>query len=156
MLAYLKDHLRFPQTFGYCRHLEFMMEKQPHIIDCLKADYSIDVAALTFLALGADPNATVYKALARDGSSYFVKLKQGRHQDISVTIVSLLQNAGIRQIIPPIKTLQGRLTQHTGDFTLIVYPFIEGRDAFNHNLTEDQWMTLGKFMRQVHEFNVPL
>lgn len=136
-----------------------MIEKQPlslqRIIDCLKTDYGIAVATLTFLALGADMNASVYKAHTHDGLSYFVKLKRGHHHDISVTILSLLQSSGIQEIIPPIKTIHGRPTQYIDDFTLIVYPFVEGQNGFCYNLTDEQWVTLGKVLRQVHEFNVP-
>ena len=136
-----------------------MIEKQPlslqRIIDCLNTDYGIAVATLTFLALGADVNASVYKAHTHDGLSYFVKLKRGHYHDISVTVLSLLQSSGIQQIIPPIKTIHGRPTQHIDDFTLIVYPFVEGQNGFCYNLTDDQWVTLGKVLRQVHEFDVP-
>ena len=58
------------------------------IIDCLNADYGIEVVTLTFLPLGADMNASVYKAEAQDQSSYFVKLKRGHHHDIGITIVA--------------------------------------------------------------------
>ncbi len=95
------------------------LSPQP-IIDCLKANYGIAVTTLTLLPLGADMNASVYKAETHDGSSYFVKLKRGHHYDISVTILALLQASGIQQIIPPIKTIKGDLTQHINDFTLTV------------------------------------
>ncbi len=110
---------------------------------------------LTQLSLGADMNASVYRAEAQDGPSYFVKLKCGHGYDMSVAIVSLLQASGIQQIIPPIKTTKGELTQQIGDFTLTVYPFVEGKNGFCCNLTEDQWIDLGKVLRQVHELDVP-
>lgn len=34
-------------------------------------------------------------------------------------------------------------------------PFIEGQDGFSRDLTDDQWLTLGKVMRQIHEIDVP-
>ncbi len=79
------------------------------IINCLNADYGIEVAVLTFLPLGADMNASVYKAQTYDQTSYFVKLKRGHHHDISIAIVELLHDAGIQEIIPPIKTILGQL-----------------------------------------------
>lgn len=137
-----------------------MFEKQDladqRIIDCLKTDYGIDVAMLTFLPLGADMHASVYKAEAKDESSYFVKLKRGHHHDISIDVVELLHLAGIEQVIPPIKTGQGQSSQALDDFTLIVYPFIEGQDGFSRKLSDEQWITLGKVLRQVHELEVPL
>lgn len=126
-----------------------------HIIDCLNTDYGIVVATFTLLPLGADIHASVYKAETHEGSSYFVKLKRGHHDDISVTILALLEASGIQRIILPIKSIYGKPTQHIGDFTLIVYPFVEGRNGLCHHLTDDQWVALGKVMRQVHEFNVP-
>jgi spectinomycin phosphotransferase len=100
-------------------------------------------------------NASVYKAQALDQRSYFLKLKQGHHHDTSVEIVELLQRAGIHQIIPPIKTVHGKPTQPIEDFTLIVYPFVDGQDGFNRNLTDDQWTTLGKALKEIHEVEVP-
>ena len=125
------------------------------LIDCLNTDYGIQVAALTFLSLGADLDAAAYKAQAADQTSYFVKLKRGRHHDTGVAIVELLHKAGIQQIIPPIKTTHGQPTQLVEDFTLIVYPFVEGKDGFHCNLTESQWFKLGKALRQVHEIDLP-
>ncbi len=125
------------------------------IISCLNINYGIKVATLTFLPLGADINASVYKAQAHDQTSYFVKLKRGHQHDMSVVILEFLQITRIQQIIPPVKTIHGQSTQHTEDFTLIVYHFIEGQNGFNRNLTDNQWLDLGKMLRQVHDIDVP-
>jgi spectinomycin phosphotransferase len=125
------------------------------IIDHLKSDYGIAVAALTFFPLGADMNASVYKAQTYDQTSYFVKLKCGYHHDIGIEIVELLHDAGIKEIIPPVKTILGQPTQQIEDFTLIVYPFINGQDGFRSNLTDNQWVKLGSALRRVHDIDVP-
>jgi len=125
------------------------------IIDCLKANYGIAVHTLILLPIGADMNASVYKAEARGGLSYFVKLRYGYRYDMSIAILALLQASGIQQIIPPIKTTDGEFTQHINNFTLTVYPFIDGQNGFCDHLTDEQWVTLGKVLRQVHEFDVP-
>ena len=136
-----------------------MIEKRPHsdqrIINCLNANYGIAVAALTLLPLGADMHAAVYKAQADDQASYFVKLKQGRRQDISAAIIELLHEAGVQEIIPPVKTLHGQLVQTLADETLIVYPFVEGENGFNRQLADHQWIKLGKALRKVHSMDVP-
>lgn len=126
------------------------------ISKCLRVNYGIEAKSLVFLPVGADLNAVVYKVQAIDQKSYFIKLKEGHHHDTSVEILELLQGAGVQQIIPPIKTMHGKLTQLIDDFTLIVYPFVEGQNGFTHNLTDDQWIKLGKALRQVHEITVPL
>lgn len=148
------------QPFGAWRDNFIMAEKQipseQVIIDHLKTDYGIKVAVLTFLPLGADMNASVYKAQADDETSYFVKLKRGNHHDIGIEIVELLHDAGIKEIVPPVKTILGQSTQQIEDFTLIVYQFVSGQDGFSSNLTDNQWVNLGAALRQVHEINVSL
>ena len=118
-----------------------MTEKQSlshqSIIHCLKANYGITAASLTLLPLGADMNASVYKAETQSSQSYFVKLKRGNRYDMSVGILALLQASGIQQIIPPIKATDGELTQHINDFTLTCYPFVNGQNGFCYNLTEE-------------------
>ena len=137
-----------------------MIEKSPlseqRIIDCLKINYGIEGVTLTFLPLGADMHASVYKAQTYNQASYFVKLKRGQLHDISAIIIELLGNTGSQQIIPLIKTIRGQATQPIDDFTLTVSPFVDGWDGFRRDLTDDQWHTLGKVMRQIHEINVPL
>ena len=128
---------------------------EQRIIDCLKIYYSIEITTLTPLLLGADMNASVYKAQGLDQKSYFVKLKSGHNHDIGVILLNLLHNEGIQQIIPPIKTSQGLLTQHIDECTLILYPYIENQNGFSQILTDDQWIILGKVLRKVHEFKLP-
>lgn len=130
------------------------LPSEQQIIDCLKINYGIDVSKLTLLPLGADMEALVYKAEACNQSSYFVKVKRGSSHDISPIIIEVLRHAGIQHIIPIVKTI-GQTTQRIGDFTLMVSPFIKGQDGLSCDLTDDQWVTLGKVMRQIHEMNVP-
>jgi len=125
------------------------------IIDCLHTDYGIDVSTLIFLHLGADVNASVYEAQALNQSSYFVKLKRGHHHDISLTIIDLLEKAGVQQIIPPFKTIHGQLSQRIDGFTIIVYPFIHAQNGFNRVLTDEQWLMLGRTLRKIHDIDVP-
>jgi spectinomycin phosphotransferase len=131
-----------------------MINDDLKIIHYLDTAYGIAVTKLIPLDLGADINACVYQAIAPN-ESYFVKLKQGHHHDISLDIVALLHQAGIKQIIAPIQTIEGTSSQAMGDFTMIVYPFIKGKDGFHQALTNEQWLTFGQALRQVHHLNVP-
>lgn len=127
-----------------------------HIIACLKTNYGINATKLTCLALGADINACVYKAETHDQLFYFIKLKLKSHHDISAIIITLLHDVGIQHIIPPIKNKYGQSIQHIDGVTVMVFPFIEGQDGFNRDLTDEQWVKLGKVMRQIHSLAVPL
>lgn len=132
-----------------------MTELTQFIIQCLHAYYLVEVTTLTQLPLGADINASIYKAQTRDQKTYFVKLKRDSVQNVPIAILDLLQKAGIQELIPPIKTVEGRQIQQVGDLTFIVYPFIQGQDGFSQPLTEHQWIILGRALRQVHEVVVP-
>lgn len=124
--------------------------------DCLKVHYGIEVINLALLPLGADINACVFKADAKDHFSFFVKLRHAHHDEINLAIVELLVQAGLQPIIPPIKTKQQQSMVSIEGFHLIVYPFIEGQDGFSHSLSDKQWIKLGKALRQIHDLEVPI
>lgn len=105
--------------------------------------------------LDADTDAWAYKAQTHEQSSYFVKLKRGNHHNIGTIIQLLLQNTGMQQVISPFTTKEGQLTHEIDDFTLIVYPFIEGQESLSRNLTHNQWIILGKALKQLHAFRLP-
>jgi spectinomycin phosphotransferase len=126
------------------------------IVEALRKSYGIEVEDLEFLPLGADRNATVYKAQAKDKKDYFVKLKRDYDRKIGLAITKLLYEAGIRQMILPIPTLQGEPTAHLEDSTLIVYPFIVGQDGFSRDLSQEQWTALGVALKKIHEVKLPL
>ena len=131
------------------------IDREQLVISSLKNSYGIDVINLISLPLGADANALVYKVQAPDQAAYFVKLKRGQH-DISVNLQLLFHDAGIKEIIAPIKTLNKQPKLYVNDFTLIVYPFIDGHDGFSQKLTDDQWITFGKALKSIHQFQLPI
>lgn len=137
---------------------KIMLEKHfisnQSIIEYLNIYYGIEVHTLTFLPLGADANALVYKADTHN-KSYFIKIKKGTHDNISIAIMSLLQDSGMPHIILPIKTIRGQSTQQCDGLTIMVYPFIVGENGFNQALTEEQWLILGAALRKLHEIDVP-
>ncbi|HAT8227136.1 TPA: aminoglycoside O-phosphotransferase APH(9)-Ia [Legionella pneumophila] len=120
----------------------------------LKVYYGIDIHAVQLIVGGADMNAFGYKADS-ESNSYFVKLKYGHHDEINLSIIRLLYDSGIKEIIFPIYTRDTKLFQQIDHFKIIVYPFIDAPNGFTQNLTEKQWQQLGKVLRQIHETSVP-
>lgn len=131
------------------------MQEYQRITGALRNSYDIDVLTIEFLPLGADMNASVYKVQGRDQKSYFVKLKRNYRQDISIKIAWLLHESGLENIILPIKTVDGEAVAQVGEDMVIVYPFIQGEDGFKRDLSKDQWIKLGKALRQIHQIEVP-
>ncbi|HAT8125277.1 TPA: aminoglycoside O-phosphotransferase APH(9)-Ia [Legionella pneumophila] len=124
------------------------------LIKLLKVYYGIDIHAVQLIVGGADMNAFGYKADS-ESNSYFVKLKYGHHDEINLSIIRLLHDSGIKEIIFPIYTRDAKLFQQIDHFKIIVYPFIDALNGFTQNLTEKQWQQLGKVLRQIHETSVP-
>lgn len=134
------------------------MQKTPiqeqEVINLLRCYYGIDIQTTQLIAGGADINAFVYKADAKS-NSYFVKFKYGNHNEINLSIIRLLHDSGINEIIFPIKTLEGKLIQQLDRFGIIVYPFIDAPNGFTQDLTKQQWVQLGKALRKIHDTSVP-
>lgn len=125
------------------------------IIKALQLHYKIEVIKLTPLSGGTNHNASVYQATTSDLVTYFVKLIRNKHQETNSIVEGFLCESGIKHIIAPLKPLSPPKLHHSNDFALFVYPFIEGTNAFTTNLTENQWVELGKTMREIHDINVP-
>jgi spectinomycin phosphotransferase len=106
------------------------------IAACLRAAYDVRAADIAFLPLGADQNTAVYRAIVRDGTPYFVKLRRGAFDETTVALPRFLHEQGIAPIIPPLVTGEGRLSAELAPFTVIVYPFVEGRSGFDVVLSE--------------------
>lgn len=136
-----------------------MTEKQvlpdSRIIASLSNDYRYNVDLLTLLPVGADANASVFRAKLHDGSRRFVKLKRGHDHGVGAAVSRLLFDSGIEQVLSPILTVHGHPVQEVGDFTLIVYPYIDGEDGFTRALGDNHWVALGKTLEKVHAFKLP-
>lgn len=125
------------------------------LVACLEAAYGLHIARIEFLPLGADLNTAVYRAEAADATTYFVKLRRGAFDETSVTLPRFLSDLGIREIIPPLPTAAGRLWAALDPFTVIVYPFVEGRSGYRVVLSEPQWRAFGAALQRVHTADVP-
>ncbi|MCC6804240.1 MAG: aminoglycoside phosphotransferase family protein [Anaerolineae bacterium] len=135
-----------------------MLEK-PDIADAeiagsLNREYGLNAARVTFLPLGADRNTAVYRVVT-DDADYFVKLRGGGFDEMTILIPKLLYDQGIRQVIAPIPTVSGQLWTPLGDFALTVSPFVEGRDAYEVDLSDDQWVEFGRALKAIHEAELP-
>lgn len=125
------------------------------IRDCLSNAFGLRGCALEFLPLGADLGSAVYRATARAGEPYFVKLKFGPFDELAVLLSAWLRAQGISQIIAPLSASSGRPFAVTPDFTMLVYPFVEGHDAYAGELSDAQWAAFGGAVRQYQGARLP-
>ncbi len=125
------------------------------IIACLHTAYGLPVNHITFLPLGADLDTAVYRVVAADGTPYFLKLRRGLFAKASVTLPKWLSDQGIQQIIPPLVTQTGQLWASLDPFTVILYPFVEGQNAYDVALTDDHWREFGTALQRIHTAPIP-
>ena len=137
-----------------------MLEKpdlpDERVITCLREEYGLAAVRIAFLPLGADHNTAVYCVVAEDRQPYFMKLRRSDFDEIAVALPKFLHDQGIVQIIAPVATLTGRLWANVGAFTLILYPFLEGRDGcYQVNLSDGHWVELGTALKRIHSALLP-
>lgn len=125
------------------------------IIACLRDDYELPVVRVTFLPLGVDRNAAVYHVVADDGTSYFVKLRRGVFDEIALALPKFLSDQGIEQIIAPLTTKPGQLWANLDAFKLYVYPFVEGHNGYEVDLSDRHWSEFGTALKRLHTVEVP-
>ncbi len=119
------------------------------IISRLQDEYGLHVATLTFLPIGADLRTAVYRVLAEDGTAYFLKLRR-KFNDVIVRVPLFLKESGVREIIVPYETKSSQHWADFGEYKIILYPFIEGKDGFEMELTDQHRRTLGNAFRKIH------
>ena len=125
------------------------------IVACLQADYGLTIVQVIFLPLGGDLSTAVYRATADDQTPYFCKLKRGTFDQTSVELPKYLSDQGITPIIPPLVTQTGQLHTELAEFNLILYPFVEGREGYEVELSEHQWAEFGTALQQIHTTRIP-
>jgi spectinomycin phosphotransferase len=136
-----------------------MIEK-PNLNDdtvaaCLHDEYGLHVSQISFLPLGADRNTAVYNIVSEDNESYFLRLRRGGFEAVSVSLPKFFSDQGIEQIIAPLTTTTGDLWTTLDAFTVILYPFVEGRNGYETRLSDRHWRELGAALRRIHTVSVP-
>lgn len=117
--------------------------------------YSVDVTQVTFLPIGADADAAVYRLDSADGAAYFLKLRRARFDEIAVAVPAFLNEHGAPAVMSPLLTTGGALWTSGHGFTWILYTFFSGPNGFERPLSGAQWQTLGMSLRAVHAAILP-
>lgn len=125
------------------------------IIACLREHYGLRVRQVTFLPIGADANAAVYRVEEEDGTPYFLKLKWGDFDEVGVAVPAFLHAQGIHEVMAALPTTFHQLWASAHGFKWLLYPFIEGRDGYEVALSAAQWVALGRSLQAVHATVLP-
>lgn len=128
---------------------------EPELIAALRAHYGLAVADLAFTPVGNDATAWAYRIVTPKGTRFFLKVKRGVPPQALVAVPRFLREQDIRQAVAPIPTQTDNLWAILGDFSLILYPFVDGRPGMDVGLSDVQWMELGRVLAQIHACPLP-
>lgn len=124
------------------------------IAACLNAQYDLQVASVTFLPIGYDPSAAVYEVRSRDGRFFFLKIRSGPVHEPGLLVSRALIDAGIPHVLAPLPTRSSSLwcfLDGDAGHTVVLYPFIRGKNVMVAGMTDDQWQDFGSTLRAVHD-----
>jgi spectinomycin phosphotransferase len=117
--------------------------------------FGVDVVRVSFLPIGADADAAVYRLESADGTAYFLKLRRARFDEIAVAVPAFLHQHAAPAVMAPLSTTGGALWASGHGFAWVLYPYFDGPNGFTRLLSPTQWRTLGKSLRAVHSAALP-
>jgi spectinomycin phosphotransferase len=137
------------------------MREKPELPEILIASsieqlYGLAVRRVSFLPLGYDVNTAIYQVEAAGDQQYFLKLRKGVFQPITVELPKYLADRGIQAVMAPLETQEGWLYGKMDTYVTILYPFIPGKNGYETRLTDPQWIQLGQTMRIIHAAQLPV
>ena len=135
------------------------MRKPPSITEeqlraCLQDQYDLYPVTLEFLPRGLDYNAGVYRVVSEQGTAYLLKVTSRPLYEPRCLVPRYLNDQGITSVVAPIPTRSGALWTKLVDWTLIVYPFIDG-DTSLTGMTNEQWKEVGTIFKRIHQVMLP-
>ena len=124
-----------------------MLHEKPSLSDadialCLEHEYGLAIESVTFLPIGYDPNAAVYRIQTRDRTCYFLKLTHNPLVPASLRIPRALTDHGITNVLAPLQTLRHDLWCTLDPYSLMLYPFINGENAMQRGMSDPQCIGL--------------
>jgi spectinomycin phosphotransferase len=117
--------------------------------------YDLVDATLEFLPIGKDNRTGVYRAVSQQGIPYLVKVRSGPFYEASCLIPRYLRNQGITSVVAPLPTNSNTVWARIGEWTVILYPFIEGDTGWTPPVTLRYWKAVGTALDQIHHVNPP-
>jgi spectinomycin phosphotransferase len=117
--------------------------------NALRTAWRIEAASLAFVP-GYDPHAASYEVTA-DSASFFLKVRFDAVHEPALSVPAALLDAGVPNILAPLRSSDGALWVPDGDRGLIIYPLIRGENAVTAGMGEAQWRAFGSTLRPVHD-----
>src|SRR5438045_1301724 len=135
------------------------MREQPWIPEeqlrvCLQDQYDLYPVTLEFLPRGKDYKAGVYRVVSEQSTVYLLKVTSRTLYEPRCLVPHYLKDQGITSVVAPVPTRSGALWTKLVDWTVIVYPFIDG-DSSLTGMTNEQWKEVGTIFKRIHQVILP-
>ncbi len=117
---------------------------------CLQDHYGLSSTTLEFLPLGLDNHAGVYRVVSEQGTAYLLKVTSRPLYESGCLVPGYLNDQGITSVVAPVPTSNGALWARGEEWTVIVYPFIDGDTSWT-GMTNEQWKEVGTIFQQIHQ-----
>ena len=130
-----------------------------HLLQTLHAAYGLDVTTLTFMPKGED--AYAYLAHARDGSRYFMRAQHSSRlaadlEHVYAVTHMMHAHSDLRQVLAPYPTARGTFTVRIGEYTVALFPFVDGDTLYNRGTTDVDIIEAASLLAAVHRRGTPL
>lgn len=120
----------------------------------LQDQYGLLSVVLEFLPLGHDYNAGVYRVVSTQDRAYLLKVTSRLLYEPGCLVPAYLRDQGITSIVAPVPTSSGTLWPQLGEWTVILYPWIDGECSLT-GMTNDQWQEVGSIFQRIHQVRLP-
>src|SRR6266571_5176426 len=131
------------------------MREQPGIPEeqlraFLQDQYDLYPVTLEFLPRGKDYKAGVYRVVSEQSTAYLLKVTSRSLYEPRCLVPRYLNDQGIISVVAPVPTKSNALWTKLMDWTVIVYPFIDG-DTSLTGMTNEQWKEVGTIFKRIHQ-----
>ena len=82
-------------------------------------------------------------------------MRSGIFDETSVALPKFLSDQGSAHIIAPLATRTGQLWANLDNFKVILYPFVEGRNGYEVDLSDRHWIEFGAALKHIHSVTLP-
>ncbi len=132
-----------------------MVREQPRIPEerlraFLQDQYDLYPVTLEFLPRGKDYKAGVYRVVSEQSTAYLLKVTSRSLYEPRCLVPRYLNDQGIISVVAPVPTKSNALWTKLMDWTVIVYPFIDG-DTSLIGMTNEQWKEVGTIFKRIHQ-----
>lgn len=135
------------------------MRESPEIAEeqlrvCLLEQYDLTPIILNFLPVGLDFHAWVYRVVNEQGTAFLLKVTSRPLYKPRCLVPRYLNDQGITSVVAPIATRNDALWTSLEEFTVTLYPFLDGETSWT-GMTDEQWKEVGTTFQHIHQVTLP-